>query len=264
VVKATREAMIHTRWTRPNLAHEQALAGFVDSILSPKKSGQFLAEFGAFHAHIAFFGMINSLSQALLKITCPGVPDFYQGSELWNLRLVDPDNRRAVDFELAKSCLTALGQDPRDLTLQSDDLLAQWTDGWVKMWVTSRALHFRREHPPLFADGAFAPLKLSGSGSDCAVSFLRRHGRDWAIVVVPRWLAQAQAPANRIPPPEFWDDTLLHLRVPCPVSWRNVFTDQRVMTVQSRDGVSIKVADALRHFPVALLSASSSGDDGSA
>ena len=262
VVKATREAMIHTRWTRPNLAHEQALAGFVDSIFSPGKSGEFLADFLAFHAHIAFFGMVNSLSQALLKITCPGVPDFYQGSELWDLRLVDPDNRRAVDFEYAKSCLTALDHDPRDLALQSEALLARWTDGSVKMWLINRALHFRRERLPLFADGAFVPLNLTGSRSDCAVSFLRRHGRDWAIVVAPRWLAQAQAPADRIPPPEFWNDTTLHLRFPCPVSWRNVLTDQRVAASQSQDGASIKLADALHGFSVALLSAEYSADGG--
>ena len=102
--------MVHTRWTRPNLAHEQALRDFVASVLDSRKSHAFLADFLPFHAEVAFFGMINSLSQTLLKITSPGVPDFYQGSEHWDLRLVDPDNRGPVDFE---SCMNSLQRTAR-------------------------------------------------------------------------------------------------------------------------------------------------------
>jgi len=254
VVKATREAMVHTRWTRPNLAHEKALADFVEAILSPRKSREFLADFLAFHSFIAFFGMINGLSQTLLKITCPGVPDFYQGSELWDLRLVDPDNRHPVDFELWTSCLTALRQERRDPVQQAGNLLADWTNGHVKLWLIHQALQFRSQHTALFGEGEYRPLNVSGSRSDCAVCFLRRQGHDIAAVVVPRWLAHAQSPEGRIPSPEFWGDTRLHLPSPAPVGWHNVLTRERIVASRSGLDVSIKLGEILRHFPVGLLS----------
>jgi len=111
VVKATREASVHTRWMRPNVMHEQALSKFVEGILDPRHNQAFLADFSALHETVSFFGMINSISQSLLKITCPGVPDFYQGSEFWDLRLVDPDNRRPVDFDLWTNSLNGLVQE---------------------------------------------------------------------------------------------------------------------------------------------------------
>ena len=262
VVKATREAMVHTRWTRPNLAHEQALTEFVESVLSPGKSRKFLADFLAFHASIAFFGMINSLSQTLLKITCPGVPDFYQGSELWDLRLVDPDNRRPVDFELSMNSLSELRHERRDPIQQVSDLLAHWPDGQIKLWLIHQALRFRSQHLSLFLEGQYLPLQVSGSRSDCAVSFLRRRDQNLAIVVVPRWLAHTQSPPGRIPPPEFWGDTLLHLPSPAPLLWRNVLTSEPIVASRSDDNVSVKLGDILRHLPVGLLSAEPSRSGG--
>ena len=254
-VKATREAMVHTRWTRPNLSHEQALTEFVDSILGPHKSRAFLADFLAFHASVAFFGMINSLGQTLLKIACPGVPDFYQGSELWDLRLVDPDNRHPVDFEHWVNSLNHLRRDRRDPIQQVRDLLANWRDGQIKLWLIHQALRFRSQHLPLFLEGQCLPLRVSGSRSDCAVSFLRARDQDLAVAVVPRWLAHAQSPSGQIPSPKFWGDTLLHLAAPAPLLWRCVLTGERISASCSDDGVSVKLGDILRHFPVALLSA---------
>ena len=262
IVKATREAMVHTRWTRPNLAHEQGLAGFVGSILCPDKSKEFLDDFLAFHVSTAFFGMINSLSQTLLKIACPGVPDFYQGSELWDLRLVDPDNRGSVDFELSTNCLRALFRDDRDPIQRVADLLTQWTDGRIKLWLIHQALRFRYRHHLLFASGECRLLDVTDSRTDRAICFLRRHGREWAVIVVPRWLAHAQAPAGQIPSPEFWADTLVHLPSPGPTSWHNALTGERIAASRSRADVSIGVGDVLRHFPVALLSTDPSESNG--
>jgi len=261
-VKATREAMVHTRWTRPNLAHEQALMDFVESILSPRKSRKFLADFLAFHASVAFFGMINSLGQTLLKIACPGVPDFYQGSELWDLRLVDPDNRRPVDFEYWMNSLNELRRQRRDPVQQVTDLLAHWRDGRIKLWLIHQALRFRSQHLSLFLEGQLLPLRGSGSRSDCAVSFLRSHNHDSALAVVPRWLAHAQSPSGHIPSPEFWGDTLLHLPAPAPLLWRNVLTGERIAAARADEGVSVKLGDILRHFPVALLTAEPSRSAG--
>jgi (1->4)-alpha-D-glucan 1-alpha-D-glucosylmutase len=254
--------MVHTRWTRPNLAHEQALMDFVESILSPRKSRKFLADFLAFHASVAFFGMINSLGQTLLKIACPGVPDFYQGSELWDLRLVDPDNRRPVDFEYWMNSLNELRRQRRDPVQQVTDLLAHWRDGRIKLWLIHQALRFRSQHLSLFLEGQLLPLRGSGSRSDCAVSFLRSHNHDSALAVVPRWLAHAQSPSGHIPSPEFWGDTLLHLPAPAPLLWRNVLTGERIAAARADEGVSVKLGDILRHFPVALLTAEPSRSAG--
>lgn len=259
VVKATREASVHTRWTRPNLMHEQALSKFVENILNPRRNQAFLADFLALHESVSFFGMMNSLSQTLLKITCPGVPDFYQGSEFWDLRLVDPDNRRPVEFDLWTSALNVLEQDsPRDPIESAAEMLAHWPDGRVKLWLTHKVLRFRAQHQELFTEGEFVPLDSSGEQAKRVVSFLRRGGHEWALVVVPRWLAHARCMQGSIPSPEFWADTVVHLPMPGPACWRNTLTNEQVLHAGSNGHNCIKVGEVLRHFPVALLSATAS------
>src|SRR5712671_5803793 len=127
LIKATREAMVHTRWTRPNERHEDALRRFARTILSSEESTDFLQDFRSFVKKVAYFGMINSLSQVLLKITSPGVPDFYQGSELWDLRLVDPDNRRPVDFARRMQLTREI---ERAEAVDSDKLLRDMVERW--------------------------------------------------------------------------------------------------------------------------------------
>ena len=159
-VKATREAMVHTRWTRPNLAHEEGLTRFVASILNEKENREFLDDFRGFHRRLAFYGMLNGLSQTLLKITAPGVPDFYQGSELWDLRLVDPDNRGPIDFERRIALLQGL---QREAISRTGGLAAQlwesWADGTIKLYVIWKALQLRQKWNGLFTDGDFCPRK---------------------------------------------------------------------------------------------------------
>ncbi len=264
IVKATREANVHTRWTRPNVIHEQALSKFVENILNPRDNQAFLADFLGLHETVSFFGMVNSLSQALLKIACPGVPDFYQGSEFWDLRLVDPDNRHPIDFELWTHSLSALRHDERrDPIEEISDLLARWPNGRVKLWLVSQALRFRYHHLELFTQGDFLPLETSGKRAECVVSFLRHRAGDCALVVVPRWLAQAQCEPSVIPPPEFWSDTRIHLPSSAPRTWRNVLTNERIVCAPSSeecssDEVCIQLGEILRYFPVGLLSAATS------
>ena len=133
-IKATREAMVHTRWTRPNLRHEQALERFITAILKPGANNKFLSDFAGISEADAFYGMANGLAQTLLKITSPGVPDFYQGSDLWDLRLVDPDNRQPVDFNERRLALTkirALDESPSPAYLE---VAKSWRDGSIKLY----------------------------------------------------------------------------------------------------------------------------------
>ncbi len=255
VVKATREAAVHTRWTRPNVMHEQALSKFVENILNRRDNQTFLADFLLLHESVSFFGMINSLSQALLKITCPGVPDFYQGSEFWDLRLVDPDNRGPVEFGGWTGSLSSLQQgEHRDPIDFSAELLAHWPDGRVKLWLTHQALRFRSKHSELFTDGDFLPLTTGGTRSECVLSFLRRHSNNhWALVVVPRWLAQTKWAPGSIPSVEFWSDTLIQLPPSAPTAWRNVLTNDRIACASSGGEVAVRVSEVMRSFPVGLL-----------
>ena len=166
LVKATREAMVHTRWTRPNERHEAALQKFVERILSLQDNREFLQDFRQFQEKVAYFGMINGLSQTLLKITSPGVADFYQGSELWDLRLVDPDNRGPVDFVRRAAALQAIVAKSDDVACQLCDLLDHWQDGRVKLYLIWKAIRFRREYEGLFRGGELVPLKSAGTYSE--------------------------------------------------------------------------------------------------
>ncbi|MFN7135631.1 MAG: malto-oligosyltrehalose synthase, partial [Myxococcales bacterium] len=156
--KAMKEAKVNTSWTNPDEEWEQAVLGFVADVLDPAKSDRFLRDFVAFQRRIARPGAFNGLSQVVLKLTCPGVPDTYQGNELWDYSLVDPDNRRPVDFEKRQALLASLdeaaAEDRRGLC---NELMASWTDGRVKLYVTAELLRLRRRLPQLFMQGSYAP-----------------------------------------------------------------------------------------------------------
>ena len=155
IIKATREAMVHTRWTRPNQPHEDALVKFVARILSAQDNRDFLDDFRQFQKKIAYFGMVNGLSQTLLKIASPGVPDFYQGSELWDLRLVDPDNRGPIDFDkrIGRPSKASRKLTPSILAMALQNLVENWHDGRIKLYLIWKAIRFRRDHDDLFRDG---------------------------------------------------------------------------------------------------------------
>src|SRR6201987_237423 len=162
MIKATREAKVHTRWTTPNEAHESALRDFVAGVLDRKGNAEFCSQFGEFQRFTALYGMLNGLSQTLLKATCPGVPDCYQGAELWDLRLVDPDNRGTIDFDQRRELAGMLRETYESQNGENiERMLASWQDGLVKMHVLKRALNARTEKPDLFLDGEYLPVEIS-------------------------------------------------------------------------------------------------------
>lgn len=252
-IKATREAMVHTRWTLPNTAHEDALKRFVAAILKPGRNNLFLREFAAFRKSLAYGGMVNGLAQALLKIISPGIPDFYQGSELWDLRLVDPDNRQPVDFALRASMLAAMKRQSKPATDFAGELAANWEDGAIKLYATWKALSFRGERPELFSTGDFRELKATGPRAEHVLAILRRHKRDWALLIAPRWLTRARQEAGVEEPAEIWNEVEIQLPHAAPDSWLNIFTGEKIRLAEARPK-ALRVSEALQHFPVALLS----------
>jgi (1->4)-alpha-D-glucan 1-alpha-D-glucosylmutase len=251
-IKATREAMVHTRWTRPNLHHEQALERFIAAILRPGAKNKFLPDFIDFHKSIAFYGMANGLAQTLFKMAAPGVPDFYQGSDLWDFRLVDPDNRQPVDFAERKLALTkfrALDESPSPAFME---VARNWRDGGIKLYVIWKALQQCAKHPELYSNGEFLPLDIRGKRSEHVSAFVRRLNKNWAVVVVPRWLARAGFPLPPNGTGKFWGDTTVRLPKTAPNRWKNVFTNRIVETKTKNGGKTIRLDD-LGQFPVALL-----------
>ncbi len=248
VVKAVREAKVYTAWIKPDQDYEQTYLDFVTRILAPGKDNAFLTEFLPFQRRIAHFGVLNSLGQTLLKITTPGVPDFYQGTELWDFSLVDPDNRRPVDYRRRRQLLTTLRERAEeDLPALLAELLAQPEDGRIKLFLIWRALEVRRRQPELFRDGDYLPLSVEGKFADHLVAFARRQAGAWAITVVPRLLT-GQLETGSFPlGEEVWEDTALLLPEESG-PWREVFTDARLPP-----GSRLPIADLLRQFPVALL-----------
>ncbi len=257
--KALHEAKVHTSWLNPDPAYDDAMRQFVVRILDPEQAGLFLKDFRPFQRRISHYGMFNSLAQTLLKITAPGVPDTYQGTELWDFSLVDPDNRRPVDYERRRRLLAELQQRVAkagpDLRSLAAELLAAKEDGRVKLYLTYRALHARRDHPQLFATGEYLPLATEGAHAEYAFGFLRHHDADWAMVVVPRLLTHL-VPDVHQPPlgAGVWQDTRLVLPDGAPrLRWRNVFTGETLTPAEHDGRPSLPAAEAFGTFPVALL-----------
>src|SRR5256885_12634403 len=184
MIKAAREAKLRTSWTESDAPYEEALLQFVRSALEPRDNNLFLGDFIEFQRPVARFGLLNSLSQTLCKLTAPGVPDIYQGNEIWDFSLVDPDNRRGVDYATRREMLNCLSSST------PEELLRTWPDGHIKMFLTQRVLHFRREHVDLFQRGNYLPLRATGAFADCCVSFARELNGQWIIVIAPRLSAR--------------------------------------------------------------------------
>jgi malto-oligosyltrehalose synthase len=179
LVKALREAKLRTAWDDPNEGFERGCKGYLARLFDPNHG--FLAEAESFVARIAPIGIRNSLAQTVLRLTLPGVPDLYQGTEFWDFSLVDPDNRRPVDFGARASALAEEADLPA--------LLTEWKDGHIKQAVIARLLRFRREHPRLFAEGSHEPLAVSGPKAAHLIAFMRRIEGEALVVIVPRLTA---------------------------------------------------------------------------
>jgi (1->4)-alpha-D-glucan 1-alpha-D-glucosylmutase len=231
--KAQGEAKLNTAWTYPHEKWLAASASFIEAIL---RSPPFLKSFLPFAQRVAHRGMIFSLTQTLLKITVPGVPDIYQGNEIWDFSLVDPDNRRAVDYDLREKLLTGL--DNRS----PSDLLKNWADGGIKMRIIQSLLRCRAENPELFQQGDYIPIELEGEKADHFVAFLRRLGSTELLVIAPRRLGDDDLSLD-----SSWKDTRVVLSK--PARWKNLLTGAEIET--SSDGAMI--SNLLFDLPIAAL-----------
>ena len=258
LIKATREAMVHTRWTRPNQAHEEALRNFVAGILS-SDAEDFLRDFRTFQKKVADWGMINSLAQIMIKIGAPGGADFYEGSELWDFRLVDPDNRGVVDFAARTAMLESLRQQQSDSpTEMIRDLTENWHDGRLKLFLIQKALCWRRENAELFHEGEILPLQTSGEHSTNVVAFLRRRQGKSVLVATPRWISKlsGEMERNRAEPSWKhldWKDTAVVLPPGAPSNWQDVLAGTKLECGENQ--TDLKADSLFRDFPVAFLHA---------
>jgi (1->4)-alpha-D-glucan 1-alpha-D-glucosylmutase len=227
--KSMREAKVHTSWVDNNANYEHALKDFIDALLADQA---FLDDFDAFVKSLVPAGRINSLAQTLLKYTSPGVPDLYQGGELWDLSLVDPDNRRPVDYKLRCSLLSAIS------TMNASQVVQRMEEGLPKLWLVHHALHLRSEHPAWFgAEAKYVPLAAQGEHSERVIAYLRG---SHVLSVVPRWSYSSSG----------WDNTTLGLP---SGTWRNRLTDDTFHD-------AVPVAELFTSFPVALLVRESEGE----
>ena len=203
MLKAVREAKVHTSWLTPNEEYEKALGAFVERVLGGAGGAKFIPALRGFQARIARIGMLNSLSQVTIKLGAPGIPDFYQGTELWDLSLVDPDNRRPVDFDRRRAALEDVDRvfaaDPADRSALVAALLESWTDGHIKLLVTAAGLRLRRDRPELFLSGRYLPLAVESSVSGDAIAFARVHEEGAAVFVAPRLCAALVKDQQSVP-----------------------------------------------------------------
>jgi (1->4)-alpha-D-glucan 1-alpha-D-glucosylmutase len=249
IIKAIREAKVHTAWIKPDTDYEQAFISFIDEILKPSEQNQFLKEFLPFQKRVAYYGIFNSLSQTLLKITSPGVADLYQGTELWDLNLVDPDNRRPVDFENRKRFLRKIKEKgKKDILNLINELISTKKDGIIKLFLIYKALNARAKRKELFEKGDYISIQVGGKYKGHIVAFARRKEKSWAITIVSRLLTYL-IKENEYPIDErIWEDT--HILIPKGANylWRDAFTNQIIKCEKT-----LSIAKVLTHFPVALL-----------
>lgn len=249
LIKAAREAKMHTSWLEPDDAWEKAIVRFAQKVTDPAEAPRFLRDFRRLHREIAFHGAVISLAQLVLKATAPGVPDFYQGTELWDFSFVDPDNRRPVDYQLRRDALQELRSRAAggDLVELCRALLHRWKDGRLKLWVTSRLLEARRSHLAAFRDGDYQPLNVKGDRADHAIAFRRGTGKHAAIVVVPRLASSLSAVGTFPLGAEVWGNTAMS--VGRTGTLRNIFTDEKIPMKTT----SLRLSRAMATFPVAVL-----------
>lgn len=237
VKKAVNEAKVNTHWQHPNEKWIEACERFVDAILTPDTGRGFLASLRDKAQRLAQLGVVNSLAQVVLKITSPGVPDFYQGCERWNLTLVDPDNRRLVDWDVAQE------SGARGRETPWHELLRHWKNGDIKLRLTQELLRFRRQRLSLFQEGDYAPVTATGRHAERVVAFRRKLGAESVVVVVPRLTAKLGAPPLGL----VWEDTALSLPEGAH-GWRDVLTGG-----EWRGGKAVGLAELFGTLPLAVL-----------
>jgi (1->4)-alpha-D-glucan 1-alpha-D-glucosylmutase len=254
MIKAVREAKVHTSWTETGTAYEDALLHFVRSVLEPRDNNLFLTDFLGFWRPVARFGLLNSLSQTLCKLTAPGVPDIYQGNELWDFSLVDPDNRRPVDYHRRGVLLAELQRQADDPPFEN--MLEHIEDGRCKLLLIWRALQLRRAQPQLFSHGDYRRLRVHGSRAQHLCAFMRRCERRALVVIVPRLYRRLLDDAARMPlGSAVWEDTFIELpgNAASRRPLQSVLDGAQLQPMTAQGATGVAAAQALARFPVALL-----------
>jgi malto-oligosyltrehalose synthase/4-alpha-glucanotransferase len=241
--KALREAKVHSDWARPNELYEQAAISFALSLLD--KDRPFWKSFEALVQQITDSGMIHSLSQLVLKCTCPGIPDIYQGTELWDFSLVDPDNRRPVNYE-AREWLLQPQEGQASLTLK--ELWKNREDGQIKLKLTQLLLHIRERNNDLFSTGLYIPLAVKGRYNEHIIAFARRHGHTWYITAVPLHIITLSEDQKTEVLKIDWDETEIILPEEFPAAWENVLTN-----ISGTHHHTLSAKEIFEEFPLALL-----------
>lgn len=252
LVKGAKEAKTDTSWLSPNEKHESALRKFVSSVLAASPGDAFFADFLKLHREVAFLGACNSCSQLVLKIAGPGVPDFYQGSELWNPCLTDPDNRGAVDFRVRIAALEDIGRRRESGERWFSGLLNSWADGHLKLYLTSSLLNFRRSHQGFFSHSSYIPLSVRGVHNQSVFAFARALGDQWLMVIVSR-LLRGLAPPGEFPLGDLWGTTTIELPPSFPAEWQDVLTGQKTDLRNEGETGAARVSHFFRHLPCAVL-----------
>lgn len=243
--KMLREAKQHSSWAKPDEAYENAVYEYVESLL---KNDKFMQSFREFHKKVNSYGAVKSLSQCLLKVTAPGIPDIYQGTELWDFSYVDPDNRRPVDYKLRKQYLQELSSIAEgDLKQQLQALKKDYTSGKINMFCLYKALQFRMQQKELFEEGSYVPLKLTTDHTEDVVGFTRQKGQNYALVLAPVTVTSLFDEQLELKP-EVEEKQLFSLPKDFPKEWQHIFTDEKFKNVEYFD-----LKGLFKHFPVALL-----------
>jgi (1->4)-alpha-D-glucan 1-alpha-D-glucosylmutase len=244
MLKAIREAKVNTAWLRPNEEYEQAFLSFIERVLAPQESN-FLEHFRPFQQQIAEYGIYNSLAQVLIKNTAPGVPDLYQGAELWDLSLVDPDNRRPVDYSKRRKFLQEIKLKSSQNILQLlKELIATKEDGKIKLFLIYQLLKARKEYTKIFKDGDYQPIEITGKYHNHLIAFKRNYEEQTIVAIAPRFLTEIIKPGQLPLGTEIWEDTSLKLS---NKNWHNAIDCQTIV------GENLAVGEILQNFPVALL-----------
>ncbi len=243
--KVVREAKTNTSWSSPNQDYEKSLTQFIQTILS---DSSFLDEFAAFARPVAQQAVTYSLGQVVLKTMAPGIPDIYQGTEFWDLSMVDPDNRRPVDYPARQYWIDQFTQ-TTDALAQVQQLAASPDDPAIKMYTLYRSLQLRKRWPALFAESFYQPLVVTGRYADHILAFLRRHQDRYVLTIIPREIIKLLPKGQNFPLGDLWEDTAITLPNLPRDFWKNEFTDEIISCSET----SLPISTILQHFPVAIL-----------
>ena len=253
LLKVIREAKVNTNHLNPCIAYENAVMAFVDAIMA---DARFLKDFEPFQKMISYCGMFNSLSQTLLKIASPGIPDFYQGTETWDFSLVDPDNRRPVDYAAAMSMLSQLKQSELEIGPRAlaREVSVDRADGRVKLYLAYKALNWRRENKLLFMTGAYIPLMSMGDHKDHVCSFARSSEHGTVLVIVPRFISGLVQTIDGMTPWKIiWDKTSIIITDEIAAdNYRNIFADEKISVIRQSVERLLALGTVFSSFPVAI------------